>query len=150
MRRLTISILVIIIAGAAFFVYQRMDSNASEPPVARQTARAAMRSMSATVLATGTIRPRVGAEVKVGARISGQVTRLYVTVGSRVREGQVIAELDQTELLARRAQASASIDLERASAASVRRTAERASALYKKQLISDEENDQANETRTRN
>ncbi len=59
------------------------------------------------VVSTGTVKPQVGAEVKVGARISGRVERLMVAVGQRVRAGQVVAEIEHQDLMARMAQARA-------------------------------------------
>ncbi|MBT5876990.1 MAG: efflux RND transporter periplasmic adaptor subunit [Candidatus Latescibacteria bacterium] len=143
MRWFVAVVLVLIAASAAVFAYQQLEIDESEPVAVRRVVKASLRNISTTVLATGTIRPRVGAEVKVGARISGQVTRLYVTVGSQVLEGQIIAELDQAELQARRNQVVASIDLERASNANVVRAAGRSASLHQEALISDEEYDQA-------
>jgi multidrug efflux pump subunit AcrA (membrane-fusion protein) len=53
------------------------------PPV---FVHAEMRSVDATVTATGTMRLRTGAEVRVGAQISGIVTKLNVTVGSHIQK----------------------------------------------------------------
>jgi RND family efflux transporter MFP subunit len=46
------------------------------------------------VNATGIVRLKTGAEFSVGAQLSGIVHRLFVTVGSKVVRGQVIAEID--------------------------------------------------------
>ena len=54
--------------------------------------------IGATVLATGIIKPMVGAEVKVGSRISGVVNRLRSNIGDYVKAGQVLAELDDAEI----------------------------------------------------
>jgi multidrug efflux pump subunit AcrA (membrane-fusion protein) len=43
----------------------------------------------------------VGAEVKVGSRISGVVKRLRANIGDHVQTGQIIAELEDSELQAR-------------------------------------------------
>ncbi|MGZ8869189.1 MAG: biotin/lipoyl-binding protein [Thermoanaerobaculia bacterium] len=51
------------------------------------------------VKATGVIRPMIGAEVRVGSRISGVVRRLYVRIGDRVEKGQLLAELDDRDLV---------------------------------------------------
>ena len=40
------------------------------------------------------MRLRVGSEVRVGSQLSGIVKKLNVTVGSHVRAGAVIAEID--------------------------------------------------------
>jgi multidrug resistance efflux pump len=65
-------------------------------------------------MATGTIRPEVGAEVKVGSRVSGLLRKLHFNIGDEVRQGDLIAELDDRDLRARVAQAEA--DLEAAQA----------------------------------
>jgi HlyD family secretion protein len=58
------------------------------------------RTLKSTVLATGVIKPQVGAEVRVGSRASGIVRKLYVNVGDIVRKGDLLAKLDDTELTA--------------------------------------------------
>ena len=50
------------------------------------------------VTATGAVKPQVGAEVKVGARISGKVERLFVTQGDKVKAGQLIAIIEHEDL----------------------------------------------------
>jgi len=50
------------------------------------------------VTATGAVKPQVGAEVKVGARISGKVERLFVTQGDKVKAGQLIAIIEHKDL----------------------------------------------------
>lgn len=56
-----------------------------------------LRDIGATVLATGVIRPQVGAQVAVGSRASGVLRKLHVTIGDRVVAGQLLAELDRVE-----------------------------------------------------
>lgn len=58
------------------------------------------RTLRSTVLATGTVRAQIGAEVKVGARASGRVKRLYANIGDMVKSGQVIALIEQDDLRA--------------------------------------------------
>jgi len=62
-----------------------------------QTVTVERRDIGATVLATGVVRPRVGAQVAVGSRASGILRKLHVTVGDHVRSGQLLAELDPVE-----------------------------------------------------
>jgi RND family efflux transporter MFP subunit len=83
---------------------------ARTPPASPPTfARAAMRTIAATVTTTGVIRLRVGAEVRVGTQVSGIVQKLNVTVGSHIRRNDVIAEIDSRGLQARLAQANAQV-----------------------------------------
>jgi macrolide-specific efflux system membrane fusion protein len=60
-----------------------------------------IRNISAKVNATGTIKLKTGAEVRVGAQLSGIVRRLNVTVGSHVNRGDVIAEIDSRPVTAK-------------------------------------------------
>jgi multidrug efflux pump subunit AcrA (membrane-fusion protein) len=63
------------------------------------------RDLVSTVAATGKVNAMVGAEVRVGSRVSGQVQRLYANIGDIVHAGQVLAELekdDQQALLEQR------------------------------------------------
>jgi len=66
-----------------------------------RTAKALKRDLGATVQATGIVRPVVGAEVKVGARTPGKVIELPINVGDKVAEGQVLARIEQDDLLAK-------------------------------------------------
>jgi len=72
------------------------------------------RDISSAVRATGIIKPMVGAEVRVGSRISGVVRNLYTSIGARVTEGELLAELDATELQARLDQALAAASVAQA------------------------------------
>lgn len=84
--------------GAGWIGATRIEASGAERTVPRNaTARTERRDLGASVLATGVIRPRVGAEVTVGSRVSGILRRLYVTVGDRVERGQLLAELDRVE-----------------------------------------------------
>ncbi len=106
MRRLTL--VVSVLAAVAIIVFGRTNSGelpAAPAPVVRATPRA-----DTVVKATGVIKPMIGAEVRVGSRISGVVRRLFVRVGDAVRQGQLLAELDDRDLLAQRDQAQAALD----------------------------------------
>ncbi len=74
-----------------------------------QVVRVMRRDMVTAVKATGIVKPMVGAEVKVGSRVSGVVRRLLVRVGDRVGKGQLLAELDARDLQARRDEAAAAL-----------------------------------------
>lgn len=60
------------------------------------------------VTATGTIEPIT--QVEVGTQVSGVVEKIYVDYNSEVKEGQLIAELDKTNLKASVVQAQANYD----------------------------------------
>lgn len=50
------------------------------------------------VSATGAVKPQVGAQVKVGARISGRVEKLLVKQGDYVKKGELIAVIEHEEI----------------------------------------------------
>jgi HlyD family secretion protein len=52
--------------------------------------------------------------IKVGAEVSGQITKVYVDFNSPVRAGQVLAEIDPTRVRARVQQSEAQVALARA------------------------------------
>ena len=85
--------------GAGWLGARQAEAGAESPATDPkwETGLVERRDIGATVLATGVIRPRVGAQVEVGSRASGVVKRLHVTVGDRVVAGQLLAELDRVE-----------------------------------------------------
>ncbi len=70
------------------------------PATGTQIVRVVREDVPLTVVATGTVGPEVGAEVKVGPRISGVLEKLYVHVGDHVRAGALLARLDDRQLRA--------------------------------------------------
>jgi macrolide-specific efflux system membrane fusion protein len=68
------------------------------------------KTLKNTVVATGVIKPKVGAEVRVGSRASGIVKKLYVNIGDIVKKGDILAKLDDTELTAQYNQVLASLE----------------------------------------
>jgi HlyD family secretion protein len=50
------------------------------------------------ISATGAVKPQVGAKVKVGARISGRVEKLFVKQGDHVKAAQLIAIIEHADL----------------------------------------------------
>jgi len=58
-----------------------------------------------TVSATGSVAAQTGAQVKIGSQITGRIKKLSADVGSQVKAGQIIAELDLPDIQAQRDQA---------------------------------------------
>ncbi len=101
------------------------------------------RDISATVMAMGVVRPMVGAEVKVGSRVSGVVTRLRANIGDQVKAGDVIAELDAAEHVAKIAQGEAALARARAEAELARVNLERSASMAERQYAPQQEVDVA-------
>lgn len=85
------------------------ESETNEPQY--ETTIVKTKSLSSTVLATGVIKPKVGAEVRVGSRVSGVVKKLNVHVGDIVRKGDLLANLDDIELTAQYNQVAANLEI---------------------------------------
>jgi macrolide-specific efflux system membrane fusion protein len=100
-----------------------------------------MTSLQETVVATGVIRPVVGAEVNVGSRISGTVISLPVEVGDRVEVGQVLARLDDTALQAALDRVRADVALARPRLALNESVLKRRMLLTERGLASEEDLD---------
>ncbi len=94
-------------------------SRGAAPDGAATTMTVTARPFAATVSALGAVKPRIGAEVRVGSRISGRVRRLRANVGDRVSAGQVIAELETADLDALVAQRRAEVKLAEARLATI-------------------------------
>jgi macrolide-specific efflux system membrane fusion protein len=146
MRRIgAFTIPTLLIAAAAWFV---VSGGLTRPPevdaaAERPTVPVARMNIGSTVLATGVVRPQVGAEVEVGSRVSGVLRRLYVTVGDQVRQGDLLAELDPTEFQARQEQAAAMLETARVERDFTRQQFERAQGLIEGQVIAQTEFDDA-------
>ncbi len=110
---------------------------------ARQTGRVDFSSLTETVIATGVIRPMVGAEVNVGSRISGTVVKLPVEVGDRVEVDQLLAKLDTTALEAAADQVRADVAVARPRVALAESVLQRRQRLAVQGLASEEDLDTA-------
>ncbi len=102
---ISVTIAAIVVAIAGFVAHSRAGND--KPENAATTAVVEKRDMGSVVQATGIIKPKVGAEVKVGARITGKVEHLYANIGDKVKKGQVLVRLEQDDLKARADQAEA-------------------------------------------
>lgn len=82
-----------------------------EAQASNEVVTVAPRTFTATVIAVGAVKPQIGAEVRVGSRVSGRVWRLRANIGDRVEKGTVLAELETAELDALLAQRTAELKL---------------------------------------
>lgn len=84
---------VIIVAIVAW----ALSGSKKEEQISFETAAVAPANIMNSITATGTIEPVTS--VTVGTQVSGIVSKLYVDYNSVVKKGQVIAELDKTNLM---------------------------------------------------
>jgi len=109
MKKTIFSVLILILFAGAAFAGGFPFFGKTEKTSAYETVPVKKKTISASILATGSVKPIIGAEVKVGARISGKVEHLYANIGDRVEKDQVIAEIEQKDLEAQVAQAEANL-----------------------------------------
>jgi RND family efflux transporter MFP subunit len=100
-RRILFIILLLLACATGASVWWYASNRKDNGPAAPATAKVVRRDFSSTVLATGAVKSQVGSEVKVGARVSGKVVRLYANIGDAAKKGQVIAELEKEDLTAK-------------------------------------------------
>ena len=91
----TWGIVAAVVAVIAIAVYL-FSGGKKETKVSFTTAKVEKTNIQTTITATGTIEPVTS--VTVGTQVSGIVAKLYVDYNSVVKKGQVIAELDKTNL----------------------------------------------------
>ena len=94
-----------------------------------------------SVTATGTIEAVTS--VTVGTQVSGIVNKLYVDYNSQVKKGQVIAELDKTNLLSELNTAKANLASTTSNLSYQAANMNRYQTLYKKGLVSADEYENA-------
>ena len=102
--------------------------------IAFETAKVAPANIQNSITATGTIEPVTS--VTVGTQVSGIVNKLYVDYNSVVKKGQVIAELDKTNLISELKTAKANLTSAQSTLNYQTENFKRYAALYKKGLVS--------------
>lgn len=101
-----------VVIGAAWWGW--VATHPRENPLAGViTATAARGDLDETVTATGSVTAQIGQEVKIGSQITGVIKRLYADIGSHLRAGQVIADLDLPDIKAQYDQSAANLQAAR-------------------------------------
>ena len=129
---------VVAMVAVAFWM---MSGGKKEESVTFDTAKVAPANLMTSVTATGTIEPVTS--VTVGTQVSGIVSKLYVDYNSVVKKGQVIAELDKTNLVSQLNASKATLASEQSKLNYESSNYKRYDALYKKGLVSADEYENA-------
>jgi len=88
-----IAVALLVLTAAGFALERRRGEPATSD--AMRTAKVTRGTIVLSVSATGTVQP--ASMVEVRSRATGQVTRVLVDEGQRVRRGQVLVELDDPD-----------------------------------------------------
>ena len=97
MKKLSKVWLVVAVVIIVAIVAWALSGSKKEEQISFETAAVAPANIMNSITATGTIEPVTS--VTVGTQVSGIVSKLYVDYNSVVKKGQVIAELDKTNLM---------------------------------------------------
>ena len=146
-RLLAILALLVLVAGAGLWLaWARLRPPVVQTAVARAAAPGG--SAGSVLDASGYVTARL--QATVSAKITGKVTEVLIEEGMRVREGAVLARLDDTEARAGLALAQAQLVAARSQLAEVRAQLEQAErdytrqqGLYDRQLVSPQSLDAA-------
>lgn len=136
--KIWIAVVVIVIVAVAAWA---MSGGKKEEDINFKEEKVALKNLQNSVTATGTIEAVTS--VTVGTQVSGIVNKLYVDYNSQVKKGQVIAELDKTNLLSELNTAKANLASAQSSLNYQAANMERYKTLYKKGLVSADEYENA-------
>ena len=118
-----------------------MAGCSKETKVSFSTAKVEVGDIQTTITATGTVEPVTS--VTVGTQVSGIVSKLYVDYNSVVRKGQIIAELDKTNLASELNTAKANLASAQGTLNYEQANYNRYKTLYEKGLVSADEYESA-------
>ncbi len=100
--------------------------------------------IEALVTTSGTLNPVT--TVEIGSQVSGKIDKLYADFNSHVKEGQLLAEIDQSQFLTKLQQnqanyqsAAASLEKAKVTLDNIKKKNDRSLSLFQKNLISYEE-----------
>lgn len=136
--KIWIAVVVIVIVAVAAWA---MSGGKKEEDINFKEEKVTLKTLQNSVTATGTIEAVTS--VTVGTQVSGIVNKLYVDYNSQVKKGQVIAELDKTNLLSELNTAKANLASAQSSLNYQAANMERYKTLYKKGLVSADEYENA-------
>ncbi len=108
-RTLPAIITVVAVAGLGWFGWAKTHPPA-DPNAKLLTAPVTRGDLLETISATGSITAQTGARVNIGSQITGTIKRLYADIGSYVKAGDKIAELDLPDLQAQVNQQKANLE----------------------------------------
>ena len=126
---------------AAIIAWLLFGGHKKKEEVTFETAKVEVANIHTSITATGTIEPVTS--VTVGTQVSGIVSKLYVDYNSVVKKGQVIAELDKTNLMSELNTAKANLSSTQSALNYQLANYNRYKTLYDKGLVSADEYESA-------
>ena len=134
LNRKTVGIVLAVVAVAGVAVYFMLHGGKSQVQVNFETAKVEKATIGSSITATGTIEAVT--TVEVGTQVSGIIDKIYVDYNSPVKRGQVIAELDKTNLVSELNSANSNLQGARSDLNYQQANYNRQRTLFEKGLIS--------------
>lgn len=139
MKKIFIPILTITFAILSSCNGEKKETVKSEPAIAVKVSGVSENNNSPFVTASGKIEAENSANLST--RMMGYVTKIHVQVGQKVGAGQLLVSINNTELLAKKAQVDASILQATAGYNNAKKDYDRFVNLFKQQSASQKELD---------
>ncbi|MBP5219850.1 MAG: efflux RND transporter periplasmic adaptor subunit [Bacteroidaceae bacterium] len=133
-KKITYSIIAVTVIAIGWFIF---GGKKKETVITYEETEVAADTIRNSVTATGTIEAVT--EVEVGTQVSGIVSKLYVDYNSVVKKGQVIAELDKTNLVSTLSSARANLSSAQSELKYQESNYNRNKRLFEKGLISQDD-----------
>ena len=134
LNRKTVGIVLAVVAVAGVAAYFMLHGGKSQVQVNFETAKVEKATIGSSITATGTIEAVT--TVEVGTQVSGIIDKIYVDYNSPVKRGQVIAELDKTNLVSEINSANSNLQGARSDLNYQQANYNRQRTLFEKGLIS--------------
>jgi HlyD family secretion protein len=145
-KGVVLTIVALLLCAGATYGFWRYNYNAKESPYVTTAVRRA--TITQVVSSTGTLQAVV--TVQVGSQVSGTIDKLFANFNSKVKAGDIVAQLNQDKFRAAVDQAQANLlaaqsNLAKAkvTVADAKRTLERSKELKARDLIAQSEFDSA-------
>ena len=133
-KTIVVGLCVVVLLGLGACLFM---GGKAEQEINYETAKVQRATIGSTVTATGTIEPVT--KVEVGTQVSGIISKIYVDYNSEVKKGQLIAELDRTNLMSELASAKSNLAAAGSDLSYQKANHSRMKTLHDKGLVSDDE-----------
>ena len=133
-KKIGLAAVAVVAVGIIVWLFAGKKEKSS---ISYETEKVVRTTIQNSITATGTIEPVTS--VTVGTQVSGIVAHLYVDYNSEVRRGQVIAELDKTNLMSELNTAKANLNSVQSALNYQSSNFNRYKTLFEKGLVSADE-----------
>jgi RND family efflux transporter MFP subunit len=139
MKKIFIPFIAIAIATLSSCNEEKKEALAESPAIAVKVSGVSEKANSDFVSASGKIEAENSADLST--RMMGYITKVYVQIGQKVKSGQLLVSINNSDLLAKKAQVDASILQTTAGYKNAKKDYDRFVTLFKQQSASQKELD---------